>query len=127
VLERDYLTYVTATSETCGFCLIGDVSPTPDICRVESLIQCAEIGSDALKMNVLPPSSARTSLLRKMETWVLKPVVAPQFLEKTTALNAPDGEAMVCKGTFSHALPQPARSDAKKSAVKGRNLAAIAL
>ena len=66
-------------------------------------------------MNVLPPSSERVSLARKTETWVLNPVVAPQFLEKMTALSAPDGEAIVCDGTFSHALPHPVRSDAMAS------------
>ena len=78
-------------------------------------------------MNVLPPSSGRVSLARKTETWVLNPVVAPQFLEKTTALSAPDGEAIVCDGTFSHALPQPARSDARESVARNRSLTALAL
>ena len=106
--------------------MIGGVSPTPDICRDESLPQLTTIGTDPLVMNVLPPSSGSGSLAGRMEIWVLNPVVAPQFLEKTTAFNVSDGEEMVCETTFSQTLPQPARSDAKKTVARIDSLTGLA-
>ena len=106
--------------------MIGGVSPTPDICRDESLPQLKTIGTDPLVMNVLPPSSGSGSLAGRIETWVLKPVVVPQFLKKTTAFNASDGEEIVCETTFSQTLPQPARSDAKKTVARIDSLTGLA-
>lgn len=62
-------------------------------------------------IKVLPPSLGKDSSTCSTETWVLKPVVAPQFLENTIALNFPEGELMVCTISLPQEPPHPLRNE----------------
>ena len=65
-------------------------------------------------MSVLPPSFCRASVAERIETWVLKPVVAPQLRLNTTALRLPDGDETVWEISFPHMSPQPPRAERQK-------------
>jgi hypothetical protein len=60
-----------------------------------------------------------SSLAETMETWVLKFVVAPQSLRKTTAFIAPEGDATDCKISFPHMFPHP---EARPAATKMKSV-----
>jgi len=57
--------------------------------------------------STFPPSFGSESVALMRDTWVLKPVVAPQPLWNTTALSFPDGEAVLPVISFSQPWSQP--------------------
>lgn len=65
-------------------------------------------------MKMLPPWFGSCWFDRRIETWVLKPTVAPQLRWNVTAFIRPEGEVTDWEISFSQMKPQPASKVAAK-------------